>query len=317
MLQNILRRGGVVMGLMVLSFLLSAFSPSTSLSRTHRSGRAVKKTTSHSVSHKRHAKFSSKKHRTPQRPLTASEKTEIIGKIKSLASAEVLDEPTTAAIDYTTDMQPADVAQAAKEEREEDDVEVSIDRFFKDRTFDVDNANPETAKSRQTDFTLFDESDPKVASTRSDVMQHIIDWVGTRYHFGGVRRDGIDCSAFTREVFRTSFNVDLPRTASMQSVLGSSVHKEGLKFGDLVFFHTAGYARVSHVGIYVGEGLFANASCSRGVTVSSLDSKYWAKRFLFAKRLFTNTATAQLEVKNSLKLAAASGEITEEDKPLN
>lgn len=317
MLQNILRRGGVVMGLIVLSFLLSAFSPSDSLSRTHRSGRAVKKTTSHSVSHKRHAKFSSKKHRTPQRPLTASEKTEIIGKIKSLASAEVLDEPTTAAIDYTTDMQPADVAQAAKEEKEEDDVEVSIDRFFKDRSFDVDNANPETAKSRQTDFTLFDESDPKVTSTRSDVMQHIIDWVGTRYHFGGVRRDGIDCSAFTREVFRTSFNVDLPRTASMQSVLGSSVHKEGLKFGDLVFFHTAGYARVSHVGIYVGEGLFANASCSRGVTVSSLDSKYWAKRFLFAKRLFTNTATAQAEVKNSLKLAAASGELADEDKPLN
>ena len=86
-------------------------------------------------------------------------------------------------------------------------------------------------------------------------MQHIIDWVGTRYHFGGLSRDGIDCSAFTREVFRTSFNVDLPRTANMQSVLGSSVNKSGLKFGDLVFFHTAGYAKVTHVGIYVGEGL--------------------------------------------------------------
>lgn len=317
MLERTLRRGMVLAGLVMLGILLSASSPSDSLARNHRSGKAVKKTTSHSVSHKRHAKFSSKRHRSPQRPLTASEKTEIIGKIKSLASAEVLNESGSSAIDYTSDLQPADIARAAKEEREEDDVEVSIDRFFKDRSVDVSAEDPETAKSRQMDFTLIDESDPKCSSTRSDVMQHIIDWVGTRYHFGGLDRAGIDCSAFTREVFRTSFNVDLPRTASMQSVLGSSVHKTELKFGDLVFFHTAGYAKVSHVGIYVGEGLFANASCSRGVTVSSLDSKYWAKRFLFAKRLFTNTATANAEVRKSLKLAAASGELTEEDTRAN
>jgi hypothetical protein len=103
----------------------------------------------------------------------------------------------------------------------------------------------------------------------------------------------------------------------MQSVLGSSVHKDNLKFGDLVFFHTAGYAKVTHVGIYVGENLFANASCSHGVTVSSLDSKYWAKRYLFAKRLFTNTATAQSEIQKSLETAVASGDISEEQASLN
>jgi lipoprotein Spr len=300
----------VLAGLVMLGILLSASSPSDSLARNHRSGKAVKKTTSHSVSHKRHAKFSSKRHRTPQRPLTASEKTEIIGKIKSLASAEVLDEPIAAASDYTQDMLPADVAQAAKEEREEDDVEVSMDRFFQERDATSVALNPDLAKSRESDFTLFDETDPKVTSTRSDVMQHIIDWVGTRYHFGGLSRDGIDCSAFTREVFRTSFNVELPRTASMQSSLGT-------KFGDLVFFHTAGYAKVTHVGIYVGEGLFANASCSRGVTVASLESKYWAKRYLYAKRLFTNTATAQADIQNSLKLAAAVGELDEDNQQIN
>ena len=310
MLQSTLKRGWMLVGVIVLGFVLSAFSPADSHARNRQSGRAVRKT-SHSASHKRHAKFSSKHHRTPQRPLTASEKTEIIGKIKSLASAEVLDEPEAAASDYTSDMQPADIAQAAKEEREEDDVEVSMDKFFSDRDASAIALNPEIAKSRQSDFTLFDELDPKVTSTRSDVMQHIIDWVGTRYHFGGLDRTGIDCSAFTREVFRTSFNVELPRTASMQSVLGTSVHKEELKFGDLVFFHTAGYAKVTHVGIYVGEGLFANASCSRGVTVASLDSKYWAKRYLYAKRLFTNTATAQADIKNSLKAAAAAGELDE------
>ena len=306
----------VVVSLIVLSFLLSAFSPADSHAHARRSGRAVRKT-SHSVSRKRHAKFSSKHHRTPQRPLTASEKTEIIGKIKSLASAEVLDEPTAAASDNTLDMLPADVAQAAKEEREEDDVEVSMDRFFQERDATSIASNPDLARSRESDFTLFDETDPKVTSTRSDVMQHIIDWVGTRYHFGGLSREGIDCSAFTREVFRTSFNVELPRTANMQSVLGTTVGREQLKFGDLVFFHTAGYAKVTHVGIYVGEGLFANASCSRGVTVASLESKYWAKHYLYAKRLFTNTATAQADINNSLKMAAAAGELDEENPNLN
>jgi lipoprotein Spr len=137
-------------------------------------------------------------------------------------------------------------------------------------------------------------------------MQQIIDWVGTRYHFGGVGRQGIDCSAFTREVFRRSFNVELPRTASEQSELGESVKKEKLHFGDLVFFHTARYSHVSHVGIYVGEGLFANASCSQGVTVCSLESDYWSKHYLFAKRLFTNTATAEREISEKLRLAAAT-----------
>ncbi|MEP7236103.1 MAG: NlpC/P60 family protein [Ignavibacteriota bacterium] len=316
MLQRTLRRGMVTVLLVVLGFILSAFSPSDSHARHRQSGKAVRKT-SHSASHKRHAKFSSKHHRTPQRPLTASEKSEIIGKIKSLASAEVLDGPTVAANDNAQDMLPADIAQAAKEELEEDDVEVSMDRFFLDRDATTVALDPEIARSRESDFTLFDETDPRVTSTRSDVMQHIIDWVGTRYHFGGLDRSGIDCSAFTREVFRTSFNVELPRTASMQSVLGTSVGKEQLKFGDLVFFHTSGYAKVTHVGIYVGEGLFANASCSRGVTVASLDSKYWAKHYLYAKRLFTNTATAQADIKNSMKLAVAAGDLEPDSIEVN
>jgi lipoprotein Spr len=317
MLKRILGRVGVLAGLLALTFMVSAFSPNDAQARVRHKAKTVRKT-SHSASHKRHAKFSSKHHRTRQRPLTASEKTEIIGKIKALASAEVLPEQSVASSDVVTEnVLPADIEQEAKEEREEDDITVSMDRFLTEKDKTAVALDPETAKARETDFTLFDSSDPKVASTRTDVMQHIIDWVGTRYHFGGDARNGIDCSAFTREVFRMSFNVELPRTANMQSVLGSSVEKDELKFGDLVFFHTARYAKVSHVGIYVGEGLFANASCSRGVTVSSLESKYWAKRFLFAKRLFTNTATAQAEVSNYMKTATASGELAEENKSLN
>src|SRR5579872_6543444 len=136
MLQSTLRRGWVLVCLIVLGFVLTAWSPANSHTLNRQSGRAGRKT-SHSASHKRHAKFSSKHHRTPQRPLTASEKTEIIGKIKALASAEVLPEQSSANNDLVSEnLQPGDIEEAAKEEREEDDITVSIDRFLteKDKT---------------------------------------------------------------------------------------------------------------------------------------------------------------------------------------
>ncbi len=299
MMIKLIRRGWLGMLFVLLAFVLSSFAPSDIQARGRHHGSTIKKA-SHSVTfNKRRAKLSHKNRPTRCTPLTANEKTEIIEKISSLATAEVTDGQSTV---NAEDLQPDDIAQAAKEEQEEDDVDVSMDKFFSARIGDV-TLDPAKARDRQSDFTLYDEFDPKLAATRSDVMQHIIDWLGTRYHYGGLSREGIDCSAFVREVYRKSFNVELPRTANMQSGIGDNINRTGLQFGDLVFFHTTGRAYVSHVGIYIGEGLFANSSCSKGVTVSSLESKYWAKRYIFAKRLFTNTATAQLEIEKKLKLA--------------
>ncbi len=300
MLKSTLRKGSLFVVLIVLSFVFSAFSSSNSEARTRRSGKAVRKT-SHSASHKRHAKFSSKHHRPASRPLTGSEKTAIIEQLKSAASVEVLPEENAPAGSDTllSATLLADMAQADQEERAEDNSDVSLDNFLAARNASA-STDPDVLKSREMDFTLFESGDPKIASSRTDVMQHIIDWVGTRYRFGGAGREGIDCSAFTREVFRRSFNVELPRTAVEQSTLGESVSKKELKFGDLVFFKTARYAPVTHVGIYVGEGYFANAQSSRGVTVASLESEYWSKKYLFAKRLFTNTADAAVTSKQKI-----------------
>ena len=309
MTKKNLGRSWILVWTFIAAFLIGAVSPSESEAKSSRKhGKNVKKA-SHSVQKKkRRAKLSYR--RLPVRStLTASEKTEIIEKINSLATTEVVEEPVSAT-DNTDVMLPDDIARAAKEEEAEDDVDVSIDRFFASRFASGEDMtlDPNALRDRQNDFTLFDEVDPKIAATRSDIMQHIVDWLGTRYHFGGLNRNGIDCSAFVREIYRNSFNVELPRTASMQSSLGDRIGKQELQFGDLVFFHTAGHAHVSHVGIYIGEGLFANASCSKGVTVSSMESKYWSRRYLFAKRLFTNTATASREIKNYMKLASQTGE---------
>lgn len=106
-----------------------------------------------------------------------------------------------------------------------------------------------------------------------------------RYKSGG--RDpstGFDCSGFVRYVFRHGAGADLPSDSASQYRTGKLVAKQDMKTGDLVFFRIKG-KRVSHVGIYLGNGRFIHApSAGKAVSVSRLDNSYWSKRFVGAKR---------------------------------
>ena len=95
---------------------------------------------------------------------------------------------------------------------------------------------------------------------------------------------GFDCSGFVRYVFEQTLGLDLPSNSTSQFQSGTKVAKDALRMGDLVFFRTHG-KRVSHVGIYLDNGLFIH-SPSRGkrVRIDHLDASYWAKRFAGAKR---------------------------------
>lgn len=106
------------------------------------------------------------------------------------------------------------------------------------------------------------------------------------YKFGGNTILGIDCSSYVKKVYGL-MGIDLPRTAREQFKEGEDIVKEELSVGDLVFFRT--YASFpSHVGIYLGNDLFIHAS-SRGkkVTINSLETPYYMKRFIGAKRLIS------------------------------
>jgi len=121
--------------------------------------------------------------------------------------------------------------------------------------------------------------------SKQDIMNEIMDWLGTPYRFGGTSRKAIDCSAFVRSIFLASGDIMLPRVARHQYTVGAKVSRENLEFGDMIFFHTYTYRFPSHVGIYLGDDLFAHASSRYGVTVSSLNSRYYSKRFIAGKRL--------------------------------
>lgn len=124
-------------------------------------------------------------------------------------------------------------------------------------------------------------------NAREKLLFQIINFLDSPYLYGGESKNGIDCSAFTQTVFKNSLNIDLPRTASEQFLVGKKVSGvKSLKFGDLIFFNTTRTRFPGHVGIYLGGSLFAHSSVHQGVTVSSLKSSYYKDRFVGARRVF-------------------------------
>jgi lipoprotein Spr len=122
------------------------------------------------------------------------------------------------------------------------------------------------------------------ATDHRPLLAEIMSLMGVPYAFNGTDTSGFDCSGFTSAVFASSLHRTIPHSSQGQYALGTSVDRDSLRFGDLVFFAEGG-GEVSHVGIYVGDGLFAHASVSLGVTISLLDSSYYKKRYLGARRL--------------------------------
>lgn len=112
-------------------------------------------------------------------------------------------------------------------------------------------------------------------------------YIGIPYRFGGDSERGIDCSAFTRRVYRDQ-GVELPRNSREQAQVGSAVSYNSVTTGDLIFFDASIQGRISHVGVYLGNNVFAHASSSKGVTKSSLREKYYVKRFVKGGRIFND-----------------------------
>lgn len=115
---------------------------------------------------------------------------------------------------------------------------------------------------------------------------------GTPYRYGGTTRSGIDCSALVYHSFAAA-GVKLPRRSEDQSALGKKVSDTKIRPGDVLFFATGKKKKeVTHTGIVTEvqkeKVRFIHASTSLGVTEDDLSNRYWAKAFLFAKRLLEN-----------------------------
>jgi len=139
-------------------------------------------------------------------------------------------------------------------------------------------------------FTIGTTATDKTYAATADTISLINtskEYIGVPYKFGskpGVT-SSFDCSSFTQYVFGT-MDVSLPRTSAAQAKVGTKVSKGYLSMGDLVFFKTTS-ASVGHVGIYAGNNKFIHSSSSKGVTITKMNSSYWSKRYVTARRVLS------------------------------
>ena len=100
-------------------------------------------------------------------------------------------------------------------------------------------------------------------SLRDSIVAKARGQIGTHYQLGGTKPNlALDCSGLVKYVMG-ALNVMLPRTAQKQATVGQEVPKNlaALKPGDLLTFGRG--TRISHIGIYVGEGRMVHASTSQ------------------------------------------------------
>jgi cell wall-associated NlpC family hydrolase len=110
--------------------------------------------------------------------------------------------------------------------------------------------------------------------------------VGVHYVWGGSNPSvGFDCSGFVYYVFGQN-GITLPRVSTDQWKVGTSIPANQLQKGDLVFFTDTYKPGVSHVGIYIGNDQFVEASSGKGqVIIAHLSSPYYSSHYLGAKRV--------------------------------
>ncbi|WP_068472446.1 C40 family peptidase [Saccharicrinis aurantiacus] len=139
-----------------------------------------------------------------------------------------------------------------------------------------------TNKPQQAPAPKVNNGEVKVAAKpakKSSLSKETKKWLGTRYRYGGNTKSGIDCSGLTCQVYKSTYNISIPRSSADQHAKSKKVGKHSLKEGDLVFFKIK-KNRVNHVGIYLGNGEFVHASSSRGVMISKLSEAYYKKYFI-------------------------------------
>lgn len=124
-------------------------------------------------------------------------------------------------------------------------------------------------------------ADKATAQRAANYAQNMI---GKPYRYGGNSPTGFDCSGLVQYSYSRA-GLPIPRTTKSQRESSAAVGSQSLRAGDLIFFDQEG-RKSSHVGIYIGDGRFVHApSSGKQVRVDTLDTKYWKKHYVGARRI--------------------------------
>jgi gamma-D-glutamyl-L-lysine dipeptidyl-peptidase len=128
--------------------------------------------------------------------------------------------------------------------------------------------------------------DPKPL-TIAETLEFSRRFLGLPYTWGGTSSYGYDCSGFSQMLGRRR-GVNLPRDAQPQAEWSgaTAVDLKDLEPGDLLYFG-ASEKKITHTGIYMGNGKFINATThlTPMVRIDDLHEAYWTKLLVAARRL--------------------------------
>jgi cell wall-associated NlpC family hydrolase len=110
---------------------------------------------------------------------------------------------------------------------------------------------------------------------RDSIIEHTRSLLGVKYKWAGLNpAKGLDCSGIVKYVF-AKLGVELPHRAAELAKMGDPITKDtaAMQPGDLLVFGKAG-KRISHVGIYIGDGKMIHASSTSHHVVETEVVKY-------------------------------------------
>jgi cell wall-associated NlpC family hydrolase len=98
------------------------------------------------------------------------------------------------------------------------------------------------------------------------------------------KKNKLDCSGFVKEVFENAYKVKLEGSSEDIYNIAQPVTYEQLKPGDLVFFRIKN-KKINHVGIYMGDFVFAHVSSKNGIELNSLQDPYYSRYYVAGGRI--------------------------------
>ena len=140
---------------------------------------------------------------------------------------------------------------------------------------------------------------PKIIHTPSkkSLDKMVKNLQGSPYVWAEEGPNNFDCSGFTYYMYG-SMGIELPRVAREQAKVGKRIAAKDLQYGDLIFFATnkRSSKKITHVGMYLGDGWFTHASTVKYEVVYSnlFTSPYYKKRLRVCRRYLPETTTPKL-----------------------
>jgi cell wall-associated NlpC family hydrolase len=132
---------------------------------------------------------------------------------------------------------------------------------------------------------------PKVSAStllRQRIVALAKKQLGIHYvHYAASPSTGFDCSGLTWYVYK-QVGILIPRSASAYASAGKTVKLSQVLPGDILCWDTRddGITSVTHVGIYIGNGMMIHASSTNNA-VKTQNVKEYSERFLYVKRFIS------------------------------